>query len=1474
MNERLASLYCSCHSPRSSSSVKAVEANCLSIIYRVTADYSPLLEGMGSSSSSSFSSKSQQTRGIPHRFETLDLVVSNPKDFEMLASVLENLVEIHREERNRYDRDVLLMEHYWMELEKDVQHDHISAQDWIVLCDKLNVPLKKQVLMSMYKTKCSQMDDKHSLMTMNAASTPEGTDEVGTSPDGLSLVAVAELLEPLRKASLEDTMGVNEVVDMEDHGSRIWNDIVSTDPVPPLRGSEDADSYIELAVDRDEDEETISTVAFLSFIRSQQKEYRTALEDAAGLCHAMNRQVMISDLQRFDHVHDTDDIATGTTPKSLSTARLPKSRFLSYLWSDANDLLDPTKGEQGTIDMTRPLSNYWINTAHDTYLARLPNSLNSGRSAKDATDLSHHELVDEQMYWAALFRGVRCIELDVWDGLPTFPEPLVARKQPTPQTPDRLYIVFSEVLRIVKAFLQERPNSYPVILKLETHCSLPFQKIMAQQLVEVLGDILYIPQDSNGITKSPLATSASLPSPASLKGRVIIIGKRPKTLRQGATVINDDFDDENGVVVEDESLLNDSMEEEEDDDEDDADAIVVGFSERGPVKQPASTPGANKLSPSVLLDIATNDAGDAHREAKLAEKRLAELKAKATSAEMLAAKLTEEAGFTPAEVRAIAAADSSRDEVAPGGFEVELDLNDKNTVSVRGIEPQHPEEGLEVQDFFGDAVEGAKSQYTEADARALEANDNAVRALTRLNEAKLALQLAEQALKASYQREKDLAQEAMRAASDARTNREHADTARRRVETVRELLRSCADSANSAETVVVTAYTEAKISEQRASEAEARASRAMATADKDRAVADEESRKEEILEQEVEKLHVDYVFATKAARAARDRLEKATVMLDRVNEQIKLIEQSSQYQKEIREQRASSYLDDEGSQNSKPRHGSKFLDKHAAKVDERKMCQDLIKEASSENENAEQNRLRAQLTFEERAQVWRIQAERAASLRKQAERSSHIAEELAEHAEEEREAASLRHIAREKAQANVEQSDSYRASVEAQLAEAERAASEAASVAVESRNRAEQFAREAEKSKNHREAMLMVEHRRGDLESATHEYDRALAQKAKAENDAATAKRVLDTSSEVLSSAQRDAAAEIHRANEDRVTKRRAVDSYNKAINARKAADRAKEQFKIAKEVLAQKNAALKQAQQYKQRMDKVVEFDTGLATVTLVHSSRHKHWGKSLALPTAYMHSLAQGVVQQMVEKDSAKQREFFAAFTSNHLIRTFPSWQVTEHTPYANYDPVSQWSLGCQLVAMNFHSVDERVLVADGRFRANGSSGYILKPDYLIDDTKPRERQERWKFSILGASCLPKPESNAGRKGLVAVSGTSMHYINPYVKISVYDETTTSSGKVIHATKPVSRNGLNPVWTDKNDVEVAIPSPSLTILLFTVWDKTESGADDFIAAAACPVSCIREGYRSVALFDSLHTRSGPYAFCSLLVKAQKLSN
>lgn len=72
--------------------------------------------------------------------------------------------------------------------------------------------------------------------------------------------------------------------------------------------------------------------------------------------------------------------------------------------------------------------------------------------------------------------------------------------QPTPLT--RICCVWSSL-------------SYPVILSIENHCSVPQQKKMAQYLIEILGDKL----DLSNIKADE---SGWLPSPETLKGKILV----------------------------------------------------------------------------------------------------------------------------------------------------------------------------------------------------------------------------------------------------------------------------------------------------------------------------------------------------------------------------------------------------------------------------------------------------------------------------------------------------------------------------------------------------------------------------------------------------------------------------------------------------------------------------------------------------------------------------------------------------------------------------------------------------------------------------------------------------------------------------------------------------------------------------------------------------------------------------------------
>ena len=64
-----------------------------------------------------------------------------------------------------------------------------------------------------------------------------------------------------------------------------------------------------------------------------------------------------------------------------------------------------------------------------------------------------------------------------------------------------------DIIKRIKDFLNFNPNSFPIVLSFENHCSIPFQEVMAEQLVRILGKSLYIPPENSlfGLLPSPMA---------------------------------------------------------------------------------------------------------------------------------------------------------------------------------------------------------------------------------------------------------------------------------------------------------------------------------------------------------------------------------------------------------------------------------------------------------------------------------------------------------------------------------------------------------------------------------------------------------------------------------------------------------------------------------------------------------------------------------------------------------------------------------------------------------------------------------------------------------------------------------------------------------------------------------------------------------------------------------------------------------
>lgn len=1345
-------------------------------------------------------------------YECLDLCLTDEENYDQLVETLEELVELSKEERRWMERSVLLFQHHWVDMGRTGLRNPISVGEWISLCNRLNAPLDRAGIKALY------WDMQNEL---KRACKELGT-ELDFLDDGLPPWAVAELLKDLHFQSIT-SMGLKYT--KQDPTLRLWHEILESDPVPILNkdGSRDPlEDKITLNQSEGTDM-TISPVAFLSFIRTHQKEFKATMEDAMSLIQAIHSQKSFKDLAADIQPEDEDDNIAS------SDKRLTKSEFMDFLLSDANDLMDPQKGKVASDDMTHPLSSYWIMTSHDTYL--------------DCWN-KENPVLDEQMYLAALYRGVKCLEFDIYDGPASSTdgilEPVVAREKP--KSVNDPHVSVRVPLRAVRQYLLANGDSFPIILNIENHCSFEVQEKLANYIYRDLGGfgLIVVPDNSGSMDLSDL-----LPSPESMKGRVLIMGKRPEVIADGAKIVNDDFDDENDVTIDEIDMMIQNTTSSED--EEFEKGTVIGFDANGPivVYDDKELKNVVKHSPGELLYIAKQELEVAELKAAQVEMEAVALDQESKRAELKAVTLIQNTGLSDEAVKDLLDQLNGKD-IDP---DVHLDFLEQNK-----------EEGVEVTEFVADAVENAKLTATEADQVAMRKAEDANRALQRLNQATAKLREAEALLETSYVKGKKVVSKYQKAAKTAQTKQEIAAHAHRRVEKLRQLLRECESGANSASNVVNTAMTEAKISEKRAAETEARAARAAATARKDRVRSEEESRKEELLEQQAGELHEQMLEIARKEKQMKMEAENAAVTVDKLEKQIKLIESSSQYMKEEQE-----FGKHDEEKKESALKGGKVHAKHAAKVEERKEVLLKIEELASDIDVVSKQRVQAQEAFEKKAHQWKKQAEVANRFRRIVDKSSHAAEDLAEHADEEREAANLRRVARDKAQSHVKEKGSYKAGLQAQLEEAMRATLEADADVEVSKREADRLAKANESYENsgYEEIYSITQKRKETRLQLLAEYEKRKNIQKKAEERAEELKSRYVNSDRFLSDTMQNAAISELAAKSQRQEDRNALLAVNNARSLQKKAQHALDEVHYAQSIVTEKRCVVKRAEEYKLKTDRVVEIPIQLAGMTFLHTTKHKRWEKSMQLPSTFVHSFPAGLLDQMTDKKSKEDHiANLRKFTSSHLCRSFRSWKDVENTSDLNSDPLSHWSLGCQLVALNYGTFDEHLLKADGRFRRNGSCGYTLKPEFLRSYDSIPERPESWKINVLCGSYLTSPDSTRGN--------SSNKYISPYVKINIYGG-DQEKRKGEHFTKTVVKNGLNPVFDDTVGVIFKATNPSLAMLTFTVWNKSEDG-DEYIGGASMPVSCIREGYRSVPLFDKQNTRAGAFAYSCLLVKAKRV--
>ncbi|XP_052106026.1 1-phosphatidylinositol 4,5-bisphosphate phosphodiesterase classes I and II-like isoform X4 [Mytilus californianus] len=191
------------------------------------------------------------------------------------------------------------------------------------------------------------------------------------------------------------------------------------------------------------------------------------------------------------------------------------------------------------------------------------------------------------------------------------------------------------------------------------------------------------------------------------------------------------------------------------------------------------------------------------------------------------------------------------------------------------------------------------------------------------------------------------------------------------------------------------------------------------------------------------------------------------------------------------------------------------------------------------------------------------------------------------------------------------------------------------------------------------------------------------------------------------------------------------------------------------------------------------------------------------------------------------------FVNYNKRQLSRIYPRGTRVDSS---NFLPQIFWNAGCQMVALNFQTLDLAMQLNQGIFEYNNRSGYVLKPDFM-------RRNDR-RFDPFAESTVDGIVAGTVYVKVISGQMLSDKKINTYVEVDMYGLPTDTVRKK-YKTKTVMNNGINPVYDEDPFIFKKVVLPNLAVIRFAVYE--ENGK--MLGHRVLTVQGLRPGYRHIPL-------------------------